>query len=253
MPRRNKREAHEPLDLTPADIEVVRRQQRQSRIERPAHEIRRERAEKERVAYERQRDARINNGIDWSVCLVPGCGEELFIFGTLQHDKPSRRDHTTALPLCIRHLGTAFVQANHRADDALMVNAVTLVLERRAEKAEAFERDEKKAWLERNDGHIYFVRLNGLVKVGWSRAVHQRLRAYGPLADVLCIYPGTRTDETNLHRQLRPVLARGREWYEDCKIIADFVARAVEEHGPPTVHDEWTKPKAVIRPRRRSA
>jgi hypothetical protein len=52
-------------------------------------------------------------------------------------------------------------------------------------------------------------------------------------ARVLALYPGSRDDETNLHRQLRPARALGREWYEDGDILADFVAVALEQHGPP--------------------
>lgn len=253
MPRRNHRhrEVYEPLDLTPA--EVMSPKNEPLKGYRPAHVIRSERAERERQAIERQRNARVNKGIDWGVCLVPGCGDELIIYNRAIHSDPEWRDHTVRLPLCGKHLSVAHAQANTNANNALMVKATTQLLERRQEKNAQVKADNQTAWLKRTAGHIYFVRLNGLIKVGWSRDVDARLRAYGPDVEVLAIYEGTRTDETNLHRQLRPALAAGREWYEDGKILADFVAAAVAEHGPPEVFTEWTRPKQIIRTRKRSA
>lgn len=219
MPRRNKRaDRYEPLDFTPAASPPIEptpyTDSRTARIER---------AKRHQEAWERQEKAHLNSGIDWSVCLVPGCGRELKAFGNLWHRDPERRDHTQSLPLCENHLSVAYTQACRRANDALMVKAVTQVLEHKEAKAAERDAASAEAWKARTTGHIYFVRLNGLVKAGWSRDVDQRLRAYGPDVEVLTVYPGTRDDETNLHRQLRPVLARGREWYEDGQIIADFV------------------------------
>lgn len=252
MPRRNHRhrETYEPLDLTPADV----RKAPPAPGYQSSAEARKARAERAREAAQRQADARINHGIDWSVCLVPGCGEELTgRLGGPGHPFPYRRDHQSTLPLCFTHLGVAYRQGSYRADDPLMVQALALAVERKRAVEDEFDKRTQREWLESKDGHIYFVRLNGLVKVGWSRDVDTRLRAYGPDVEVLAIHPGTQSDETNLHRQLRPALARGREWYEDGKIIADFVARAVAEHGEPRVYDAWTRPKQVIRPRKRSA
>lgn len=250
MPRRNNRaqETYEPLDLTPAEVPPSPK----PRGYRTTRELYEDRERREQDRAERQRNARINGGIDWSLCLVPGCGNELRMFGSLQHHDPDLRDHTVRLPLCIKHLSVAYQQAKPGANDALMVKANTALLERKEAKNAELRKASRENWQAKQNGHIYFVRLNGLVKVGWSRDVDDRLRAYGPDVEVLVIYEGTRQDETNLHRQLRPVLARGREWYEDGKIIADFVAEAVAKHGQPEVFTNWTQPKQVIRLRRRS-
>lgn len=248
MPRRNHRhrEVYEPLDLTPADVHQARPMPTGYQS---TTEARRARAERQRELAEQQHNARVNRGIDWSVCLVPGCGEELRKRYGIEGD----HDHTISLPLCYKHLSVAYVQAKPGANDGLMVRAVTELLGLRAAKQRERETQNREEWLARHRGHIYFVRLNGLIKVGWSKDVHERLRAYGPDVEVLAIYPGSRDDETTLHRQLRPALARGREWYEDGKILADFVTKAVAEHGEPQWFDGWTRPKQVIRTRRRSA
>lgn len=250
MPRRNNRaDRFEPLDLTPADVRL--HVKRGPIVHMDPVQARRERAERERERIERQRQARINGGMDWSVCLVPGCGDELQSYGRYDHHDPASRDHTLRLPLCVKHLVVAYQQARPGANDALMVKANTELIERKEAKAREQRDADREAWKARHDGNIYFVRLNGLVKAGWSRDVHERLRAYGPDVEVLAVYPGTRQDETDLHRQLRPALARGREWYEDGPIVAAFVAQAIAEHGEPEVATGWTQPKQVIRLRRR--
>lgn len=156
------------------------------------------------------------------------------------------------LPLCFDHMAVAYNQAKAGADDPLMVDAVAQVVERR-EQREAGERDAGKAkWLANKDGDIYYVRLNGLVKVGWTRSLADRLRAYGPNVEVLCHYPATYDDETHLHRQLDPFRAKGREWYRDCAALHDFVARAIAEHGAPTESAAWSEPKDKVKRRKRA-
>lgn len=102
-------------------------------------------------------------------------------------------------------------------------------------------------------GQIYILRANGLIKVGWSGNVVKRFKAYGPDVQILCHYPASRQDETLLHRQLRPYLAKGREWYQDCKLLEDVVAQIVKQHGPPKLSASWTEPKPDAIKLRRSA
>lgn len=249
MPRRNNRGTqYEPLDLT-ADEVRTERPQGAAWIDR--REAARQRDERERERRERQRAARVNGGIDWRICIVPGCGDTL-PFGYL-HNDPARRDHTVCLPMCFEHLFVAAEQARTHADDPLMVNAAAEVLARKQAKAQELKAAAKKAWLTKRDGHIYFLRQNGRIKAGWSREVDERIRSYGPDVEVLCVYPASFDDETNLHRQLKPALVAGREWYEDGPIVAAFVTEAIATHGPPRVYDGWSRPKEVIKPRKRSA
>lgn len=63
-------------------------------------------------------------------------------------------------------------------------------------------------------GWIYFLTLDDKIKIGWTANLEQRLRSYPPHAQVVVSYPGTRADERDLHRSLKPSLVAGREWYE---------------------------------------
>lgn len=96
-------------------------------------------------------------------------------------------------------------------------------------------------------GEIYYVRVNELIKVGWTTKLADRIRAYGPEAELLANYPGTRADEAALHRQLTPSRYRGREWYSDTPILQAFIAEAVAQHGPPRFDRiPWTEPSRIV-------
>lgn len=244
MGRRNRREdrGYEPLDLT----QVVPKKPASPQGWESARQIAVRTAQWHESMDRRQRDARANQGIDWNVCLVPGCGSELLGFGRGCFDNPADRDHRQRLPLCLTHVAVAFTQAASQ-DDPLMIEAVASVLERRAAESRAREDAAKAARLADINGHIYFIRLNGLIKVGWSRSIAERINSYGPRVEVLVVYPGTRDDETNLHRQLKPARALGREWYDDGSILSDFIAVALEQHGPPPTFETWlAKPKQIV-------
>lgn len=193
-----------------------------------------------------RRKKRIAAAISWSHCLVPTCE------GQIHNPATIFRDPDQFLPLCVEHEVTVWQGVQRQNRDPEIIRTAEERFAAAVHALGAADKAAQEKFLARQSGHIYFVRVNGLIKAGWSRDVHGRLRAYGPLVEVLCIYPGTRQDETNLHRQLRPALVRGREWYEDGPILADFVAAAVEKYGPPVVYDDWTKPKQNIKPRKRS-
>lgn len=100
-------------------------------------------------------------------------------------------------------------------------------------------------------GEIYFVKVDDLIKVGWTSKLADRVRSYGPKAELLAHYPATRADESALHRQLTPARYRGREWYSDVPAIRLFIDEALRKHGSPRFRRlEWTEPKAVTKPRR---
>lgn len=248
MPRRNQRgETYQPLDLTPSEVNMERNNRRDRREPFTPGWQEQQRQRQQDLA-ERQRLARQNRGIDWSICLVPGCGEPPWLN---PGRRAQRRDHTMELPLCVKHIGVAYRQGSV-GKDPLVIEAVADVIERRQQRERDEHEADKKRRRQATDGHIYFVRLNGLIKVGWSSDIHERLRAYGPDVEVIVIYPGTRNDETTLHRQFRPVLARGREWYEDHQILHDYAMKMRREQGGTTIHfDGWTRPKEVIGTRRR--
>lgn len=245
MGRRNRRvETFAPLDLTPSDLNTPPHSEAQWAVRHARNR------ESDRGRSERQQRARINRGIDWSSCVIPGCGKSLRThgasFGTPAID---RRDASLDLPMCYDHAAVVWkALARSFVSDPKFIEAVADVNER-LQQRESRELEERKASKRANitHGDIYFVRVGGLVKVGWTRDLWARLKSYGAAAELLVTYPGSRDDETNLHRQLRPALAKGREWYHDGDVIAHFINEALAKYGmPPTFESLWTEPKRVV-------
>lgn len=246
MARKNRRgDRFTPVDYTgiaiPLNIPTLRTSGRETREEYEA------RWDARRKREERQRKARIADGLDWSICMVVGCGEGLTLFrGSAQN--PHHRDPDLELPMCHRHLGVAFKTAVHTVGNVPeFIEAVVDINAAVAAREKSEDQAAQRAFMAREDGDIYFIRLGELVKVGWTRDLWSRVKSYGASAELLVSYAGTRQDETNLHRQLTPARAKGREWYEDGAIIAKFVDEALKQYGmPPTFEDMWTTPKRVV-------
>lgn len=240
MTRKNRRIPH--AELVIPDLTQPLPPAKQPDYRETTREQRERTARRHDELAQRQKAARINDGIDWNICLVPMCGTALHAHA----ETSTEHDHTQRLPLCLEHLAVAHAQSS-RLNDPIMIGAVATFMERRQALANSTIEKDKREFMARTDGTIYFIRLNGLIKVGWSRAVGQRLASYGPQVEVLAVMPGTRADETNLHRHLRPARAIGREWYEDGPILADYVADVLKRHGPPPAFkSQMTKPKQVV-------
>lgn len=100
-------------------------------------------------------------------------------------------------------------------------------------------------------GQIYYIRLNDVIKIGWTSNLHGRLVDYNPGAVLLCHHAGTRADERDLHRSFKPLRVHGREWYDgNAAIILDHVAAMVEKHGQPTVKLNMRPPRKAVTAKR---
>lgn len=184
---------------------------------------------------------------EWAPCLAPGCKTQT----------AKRLSNDVEFPICPNHAAAVWqaieMDDERYRDDYITDSIEAMVARRDAIRAErdaslaAFEA-EWKADLKADqvEGDIYFIRLGDLVKVGWSSNLHKRLKQYGASAELLAHYPAYRSDETHLHRQLKPSRAKGREWYHDDSTIRLYVLQAVAKHGQPTVKVNWTQPKQVV-------
>lgn len=249
MPRRNQRDAPTPLDVAQVKGELAAATPKRRWLSPEEWEARQQQRDTERREREAKRRAdRIAAALRWDICCIPGCGEELAPESWMIDLEPSHPDER--LPLCTRHEAVVWRQVQRRqGDESTILTVAQLRSEQAARLAERDARDKADRMADTN-GWIYYVRLNGLVKVGWTRDLPQRLKSYGASVEVLCHYLATRDDETTLHRQLTPYRAKGREWYTDCPLIADLVAKAIEQHGKPYIKATWTEPKDIIAKRR---
>jgi Holliday junction resolvase RusA-like endonuclease len=249
VPRRNQRV--EPDELPPIQITVTRQRDYRQWLSDTEFQRCKEAGEQRwRKAEEKQRKARIEGNLDWSVCLVIGCEHPVLLRRGFFLTPPDP-DPMCEIPLCHDHLTIAWRQMQQMSGTPEAIESVETLNRKVRERDELQAAEEKKRYLASREGEIYFLRQNGLIKVGWSRCLYDRLRSYGPNVELLVHYNASRDDETNLHRQLRPALAKGREWYEDGQIVDMFVRQAIKKHGLPTMVVDWTQPKAIIKQRQR--
>jgi hypothetical protein len=237
MPRRNNRERYEPLDLTvePRILRESAPKPRYGPANLTAH------------AARHQLACRSQRGIDWNICLVPGCGRDSLSRPVVDRDASApatRRDPELDVALCFQHALTVFDRMAKHASDPAVIHALADLQELKEQRIQAEREAAKAARLARRDGEIYFVQIGDLIKVGWTRDLFPRLKHYGASAVLLAHYPATRDDETYLHRNLKPARAKGREWYHDAPAVRRYINEAVEKYGPPEdTSGLWTVPR----------
>ena len=171
-------------------------------------------------------------------CAIGQCGRK----GTLHIGLEGR--------VCEFHADVIWRKVERRDADSCHIDLAGMEA-REYDRAEARAKRTKGRRKPTAMGEIYFVRIDDLIKVGWTTKLADRIRAYGPNATLLANYPGTRADEAALHRQLTPARFRGREWYSDTDVIRAFIAEALATHGPPRFKSiPWTEPKSSnVRPK----
>lgn len=82
-------------------------------------------------------------------------------------------------------------------------------------------------------GYVYYMRINGQIKIGYTANLRQRSRNYPPGTELLAIEPGTLELEKKRHGQFVRDLARGREWFRESDALAEHIAKLAEKHGVP--------------------
>ncbi len=246
MARKNQRVAHEPYVAPP--IVVKKALDREQWISDRARDDAVGRGEAQADAKLRaQQVARIEKRIDWEICLVVGCAGPPVLAPHWDPSEEPSRDVGQELPLCRDHLAVAWAQLQRRRGHPLAIEAVSVMDARQRARRERETREAEERRRASHAGDIYYLRQNGYIKVGWSSDLQARLRAYGPDVDLLCHHPGSRTEETHLHRNLRADLARGREWYrEDGPVVNMFLEQALAKWGEPRAGYGWTEPRPDV-------
>lgn len=82
-------------------------------------------------------------------------------------------------------------------------------------------------------GSIYYLQVGTNIKIGWTGNLTKRMRAYAPDSTLLATEPGTRADETVLHRKFAVWRSYGAEWYMLAPVILDHIGRVRAAHGDP--------------------
>ena len=90
---------------------------------------------------------------------------------------------------------------------------------------------------------VYFIHTaDGLIKIGYTTNLGQRLRAYkGGLKRILFAVRGTYDDEQILHARFRPFRARGVEYYHPVPEILDYIDALREARNIPPLKRKHTQ------------
>ena len=79
---------------------------------------------------------------------------------------------------------------------------------------------------------VYVVEIDGLIKIGHTTDLSNRMYQYGAGTTLLAWLTGrTRADEAEIHASLRDHLAKGREWYHPTPEVMAFVRSARDACG----------------------
>lgn len=91
-------------------------------------------------------------------------------------------------------------------------------------------------------GHIYYLRIGDVIKIGYASRLVARLRTYPPSMVLLAVHKGTLKDEAELHARFSPDRRAGREWYEQSERLQAHITAMRRQFGIPDT--------AVLLPRR---
>lgn len=140
-------------------------------------------------------------------------------------------DRSFKLPLCRGH-------AKH----------VFQVLDAAREAERALEAEQRAAERQKTEV-IYYAKIGGHLKIGYTSRLEQRMRSYPPNTELLAVHPGTREDERQLHRQFAVHRSHGAEWYPLVPVILEHIERVIAKHGKPPEVTFGAKPVQVPQPR----
>lgn len=83
-------------------------------------------------------------------------------------------------------------------------------------------------------GWIYYLRNDGIIKIGYTADIFRRTQSYPPNAQLLAVEPGTKKLERARHSLFHAHLAWGREWFHEAPELTAWIASVVEKFGEPT-------------------
>lgn len=83
-------------------------------------------------------------------------------------------------------------------------------------------------------GLVYYMGINGQIKIGYTTNLRQRSSAYPPGTELLAVEPGTPELEKQRHNQFSRHLARGREWFADNPALTAHIDACAQAFGVPT-------------------
>lgn len=128
-------------------------------------------------------------------------------------------------PICTRH---ALMLFRHLQEMLTTAQATTDPLDRATLLttllAHGLDDDERRWQRHDRDQVVYYVRVGDHIKIGYTSRLEQRIRAYGPTAQLLATEPGTRELERQRLREFADCLVGGKEWFAPSRPLLEHIA-----------------------------
>ena len=124
-------------------------------------------------------------------------------------------------PICSRHAVVLFRFMADTLDSADDMTRLLVGFEDVDETRARTYRTERRE--KRESGVLYYLMIDGLVKIGYASDLDKRLTAYPPTAQLLATEPGDRSAEGARHREFAEYLSAGREWFTPGPRLRDYI------------------------------
>lgn len=105
---------------------------------------------------------------------------------------------------------------------------IWLDIEQERDAAKQAARRAAKSATHKRFGCVYYLEIDGMLKIGFTTHLPSRLRAYPPGTKVLGTKRGTMADEMAEHQRCTPWRTSRREWYELNDSTRRVIAEAVQ-------------------------
>lgn len=123
--------------------------------------------------------------------------------------RPSLPD--APFPICAHHAILAFRFVADQADSVDPISRIAFALDE-LDQARA-RRFRTESAVDAGESVVYYLLIDGLVKIGSAANLNKRLAAYPPTAEVLATEPGGRDLEMSRHAEFSEYLSARREWF----------------------------------------
>lgn len=168
-------------------------------------------------------------------CVMPGCHK-------LTSDLPHLRLCNAHLAIVAEQVNAAANESNPLVLDDVPVDPDEYLLAH--ERKEALPKPRRKP-----KPVIYYVKISDYIKIGWTSDLQSRMRSYPPNSVLLAVHPGSRADETKLHKRFAAHRTHGREWYAPVPTVLHHIEQMKAQHGEPEQVTFGAQPVTIPEPR----